>query len=131
MIGRKYTTLLKFISEKDKRPYTEFIDEVYEKGVMLGMPNSIALIRKDKEAIPVANLAAPLKNKLHSTMVNSHEELWDRVWLEDNQSTSNNNQKNLAKIRAKAILIKKVQIISAYTILLLPTVVTQIFLFRK
>lgn len=53
--------------------------------------------------------AAPLKNKLHSTMVNSHEELWDRVWLENSQSTSPDNQKSLAKIRAKAILIKQKQ----------------------
>lgn len=53
--------------------------------------------------------AAPLKNKLHSTMVNSHEELWDRVWLENPKSNPENNQKNLAKIRAKAILIKQKQ----------------------
>jgi hypothetical protein len=53
--------------------------------------------------------AAPLKNKLHSTMVNSHEELWDRVWLENPKTTNPNNQKSLAKIRAKAILIKQKQ----------------------
>ena len=32
--------------------------------------------------------AAPLKNKLHSTVVNSHEELWDRVGLENNSTSS-------------------------------------------
>ncbi len=53
--------------------------------------------------------AAPLKNKLHSTMVNSHEELWDRVWLENPKTTNPNNQKSLAKMRAKAILIKQNQ----------------------
>jgi hypothetical protein len=53
--------------------------------------------------------AAPLKNNLHSTMVNSHEELWDRVWLENPKNTTENNQKSLAKIRAKAILIKQKQ----------------------
>ena len=53
--------------------------------------------------------AAPLKNKLHSTVVNSHEELWDRVGLGREQRTSSYNQKSLAKIRAKAILIKQKQ----------------------
>ncbi|HAF27792.1 MAG TPA: hypothetical protein DCG75_01980 [Bacteroidales bacterium] len=53
--------------------------------------------------------AAPLKNKLHSTMVNSHEELWERVWLENPKSNNQNNQISLAKIRAKAILIKQKQ----------------------
>jgi hypothetical protein len=53
--------------------------------------------------------AAPLKNKLHSTMVNSHEELWDRVWLENPKTTTPDNKISLAKIRAKAILIKQKQ----------------------
>jgi hypothetical protein len=54
--------------------------------------------------------AAPLKNKLHSTVVNSHEELWDRVGLDTKQSTSNHNHKNLMKVRAKAILIMQKQL---------------------
>ncbi|WP_430933286.1 hypothetical protein [Saccharicrinis sp. 156] len=53
--------------------------------------------------------AAPLKNKLHSTMVNSHEELWDRVWLENPQNNTNNKQLSLVKLRAKAILLKQKQ----------------------
>ncbi|RCW28776.1 hypothetical protein [Marinilabilia salmonicolor] len=48
--------------------------------------------------------AAPLKNKLHSTMVNSHEELWERVGL------GITNNKGQLKLRAKAILIKQKQI---------------------
>lgn len=51
--------------------------------------------------------AAPLKNKLLSTVVNSHDELWDRVGL-DNQS-SLRNKKSLFVIRAKAILLKQKQ----------------------
>ncbi len=42
-------------------------------------------------------------------MVNSHEELWERVWLENPKSNNQNNQISLAKIRAKAILIKQKQ----------------------
>ena len=53
--------------------------------------------------------AAPLKNKLHSTMVNSHEELWDRVWLEPEQSNSDKRELSLLKLRAKAIQIKQKQ----------------------
>lgn len=52
--------------------------------------------------------AAPLKNKLHSTMVNTHEELWDRIGLDKPKISS--NDMNIAKLRAKAILIKQKQI---------------------
>jgi hypothetical protein len=52
--------------------------------------------------------AAPLKNKLHSTMVSTHEELWERVGL-DKQNMQSNTM-TIAKVRAKAILIKQKQI---------------------
>jgi hypothetical protein len=52
--------------------------------------------------------AAPLKNRLHSTVVNSHEELWDRVGLDKSRTPS--NAKNIVKLRAQAILIKQKQI---------------------
>lgn len=48
--------------------------------------------------------AAPLKNKLHSTVVDTHEELWERVGLDIT------NNKSQLKLRAKAILIKQKQI---------------------
>jgi len=51
--------------------------------------------------------AAPLKNKLHSTMVSSHEELWDRVGLESSSIKSNIQ---IIKLRAKAIAIKQKQL---------------------
>ncbi|MBS2101243.1 hypothetical protein, partial [Carboxylicivirga linearis] len=60
--------------------------------------------------------AAPLKNKLHSTVVNTHEELWDRVGL--GSITSPNPQTKdvkVIKLRAKAILIKQKQISSVNT----------------
>jgi hypothetical protein len=53
--------------------------------------------------------AAPLKNKLHSTVVNSHEELWDRVGLQQEPSKLMNQNKSIIKLRAKAILIKQKQ----------------------
>ncbi len=54
--------------------------------------------------------AAPLKNKLHSTIVDSHEELWDRVWLE-NPKNADNRKVDLLKLRAKAIQIQQKQFI--------------------
>ena len=53
--------------------------------------------------------AAPLKNTLHSTVVNSHEELWDRVWLEPPASSLKQLNQAIATLRAKAILIKQQQ----------------------
>lgn len=53
--------------------------------------------------------AAPLKNKLHATAVNSHEELWDRVWLEPEQVSNDKRELSLIKLRAKAILLKQKQ----------------------
>ena len=55
--------------------------------------------------------AAPLKNKLHSTVVNTHEELWDRVGL-GNSTTPKPQTKDvkIIKLRAKAILIKQKQL---------------------
>jgi hypothetical protein len=53
--------------------------------------------------------AAPLKNRLLSTVVSNHDELWDRVGLSRGYSSSARNPKSIAKIRAKAILIKQKQ----------------------
>ena len=51
--------------------------------------------------------AAPLRNSIHSTVVNSHEELWNRVSLDAQNGMV--NKKNLAIIKAKAILLKQKQ----------------------
>lgn len=53
--------------------------------------------------------AAPLKNKLHSSIVDTHEELWDRVWLEPDPKLVQNPSKAAAKLKAKAIIIKQKQ----------------------
>jgi hypothetical protein len=54
--------------------------------------------------------AAPLKNKLHSTVVNNHEELWDRVWLEPQKTSNDTHKLTLLKLQAKAISIKQKQL---------------------
>ncbi|MCU4176461.1 hypothetical protein [Carboxylicivirga sp. N1Y90] len=54
--------------------------------------------------------AAPLKNNLHSSVVSTHEELWDRVWLEPEHKSGETQTKNLLKLIAKAIQIKQKQL---------------------
>jgi hypothetical protein len=68
--------------------------------------NTRLILIDGAKAIPKG--AAPLKNKLHSTVVNTHEELWDRVGLEDAKPKT--NQVKVIKLRAKAILIKQKQL---------------------
>ncbi len=53
--------------------------------------------------------AAPLKNKLHSTVVNNHKELWDRVQLDPSTKELKRINQTAANLRAKAILIKQKQ----------------------
>ncbi|MCU4165723.1 hypothetical protein [Carboxylicivirga caseinilyticus] len=60
--------------------------------------------------------AAPLKNILHSTVVNTHEELWDRVGLGNSRSPKPQTKDvKVIKLRAKAILIKQKQLPSMNT----------------
>jgi hypothetical protein len=55
--------------------------------------------------------AAPLKNKLHSTVVKTHEELWERVGLGNSTSPKPQTKDvKVIKLRAKAILIKQKQL---------------------
>jgi len=51
--------------------------------------------------------AAPLKSKLHSSVVNSNEELWERVDFGNKKPIP--NKVKVIKLRAKAILIKQKQ----------------------
>jgi hypothetical protein len=70
--------------------------------------NTRLILINGAKAVPEG--AAPLKNNLHSTVVNSHEELWDRVGLENStDSKPQNKDVKVVKLRAKAILIKQKQ----------------------
>ncbi len=57
--------------------------------------------------------ASPLKNKLHSTVVNTHEELWERVGLERSKfkAESSKDKDNLLiqELEAEAIIIIQLQ----------------------
>ncbi|MDA3906980.1 MAG: hypothetical protein PF484_12990 [Bacteroidales bacterium] len=71
--------------------------------------NTRLILIDGAKAVPEG--AAPLKNKLHSMVVNSHEELWDRVGLGKYKSPQpKSNDVKVIKLRAKAILIKQKQL---------------------
>ncbi|WP_068475503.1 SAM-dependent methyltransferase [Saccharicrinis aurantiacus] len=54
--------------------------------------------------------AAPLKNELHNTIVNSHEELWERVKLQKSPQASKTTKNSVVLIKTKAIRIKQKQL---------------------
>lgn len=64
LVGKEYTSRLKFILEKDKELNTKFIDDVYKTGVVEEMTNHTLLVRKNKKTIPITNTAAPLKDRV-------------------------------------------------------------------
>lgn len=71
--------------------------------------NTRLILINGAKAVPEG--AAPLKNKLHNTCVNTHEELWDRVGLGNNtDSKAKSKDVKIIKLRAKAILIKQKQL---------------------
>lgn len=61
-IGEKYDKILKFVFEENKKPNNQFIKEVFRTGKIQDMGRHTLLITKDKQEIPVADSAAPLKN---------------------------------------------------------------------
>jgi len=62
-VGKSLTDTLNFVYEKDGKPNTAFIDTAITEGVAGEMANHTVLIIKDGKKIPVADSAAPLKDK--------------------------------------------------------------------
>jgi len=62
-VGQRYDTILKFVSEEDEKINHRFIREAMTTGTAQEMSNPTVLIRKDGKRIPVADSAAPLKDK--------------------------------------------------------------------
>lgn len=69
--------------------------------------NTRLILINGTKSIP--NKAAPLKNKLHSSVINTHQELWDRLFSTKKNQHDNKNV-NSIKLKAKAILIKQKQL---------------------
>jgi len=62
-LGKRYDKILRFVNEKDGKSDDEFIRRVMTTGTIKEMPRYTTLIRKDGKKIPVADSAAPVKDK--------------------------------------------------------------------
>jgi len=63
VIGKRYNQVLKFIYEKNEKAASEFITKAITSGEISEISNHALLIKKDGNKIPVADSAAPIKNK--------------------------------------------------------------------
>ena len=63
LIGKVYNKNLKFIFEKDKKENREFMDKALSTGSIQEMSNHTMIVKKDGSEVPVADSAAPLKDK--------------------------------------------------------------------
>lgn len=62
-IGKKFDEVLKFVDEKEEKNKHGFINKPMETGEIQEMGKDTVLITKDGQRIPVADSAAPLKDK--------------------------------------------------------------------
>jgi PAS domain S-box-containing protein len=62
-LGKNYGEILKFVDEKSGIINDKFIKKAMNTGKTVEMSNNTVLIRKDDTKVPVADSAAPLKNK--------------------------------------------------------------------
>ncbi len=60
LIGQPYYEVLRFV-DKFGKPFTKFIDDVYERGLVSSLGNDVSLVKKDGEVIAVSDSAAPIK----------------------------------------------------------------------
>lgn len=62
-LNNRYDKILKFIDEKTNKANDVFIKKSITSGQITSMANHTVLVRKDKTRVPVADSAAPLKDK--------------------------------------------------------------------
>lgn len=63
VLGKKYDKVLRFVLEKDEKVNDKFIREAMASGEIKKMSNHTILIRKDGMKVPVADSAAPIKDR--------------------------------------------------------------------
>jgi len=63
VIGKRYDAILKFVFEKDEKINDEFVRRAIGSGSVKQMSNHTVIIRKDGQRVPVADSAAPIKDK--------------------------------------------------------------------
>ncbi len=62
-LGKKYDEILKFVCEDGGKANNRFVDDCMTKGKITEMANHTLLVEKDGKKIPVADSAAPVKNR--------------------------------------------------------------------
>lgn len=62
VIGKQYSTFLKFVDEVSKKSNNEFIERAINEGVVTEMPYGTMLAKDDGSLVPVADSAAPIKD---------------------------------------------------------------------
>ncbi|MCA9385068.1 PAS domain S-box protein [Candidatus Dojkabacteria bacterium] len=60
LIGKKYSKHLRFLHEKDDTDASSFIEEVFELGNVISMPEDTVLVRKDGTKLAVNDSASPV-----------------------------------------------------------------------
>lgn len=63
VMGQVYTSIMRFMSEKDGATQDNFVRQAMEKGITGSMAKDTVLIRKDGSKLSVADSVAPLKNE--------------------------------------------------------------------
>ncbi len=62
-MGKQYNTIFKFADETTLKPKDDFVKKTISTGEIQEMPSHTVLLKANKTHIPVADSAAPLKNK--------------------------------------------------------------------
>ena len=62
-MGKKYDKILNFVFEDDNKVNDAFLKQAMKTGMIKEMANHTVLVRKDGKKVPVADSAAPLKDK--------------------------------------------------------------------
>lgn len=63
VLGKKYSDVLQFISEKTGEINDSFVREAFSTGLVQKMTNHTVLVKKDETRVAVADSCAPLKDK--------------------------------------------------------------------
>lgn len=62
LIEKNYGEKFKFVFEKDHTENTEFVDRVYDEGIISAMDKPTLLVRSDHSELAIGDSASPIKN---------------------------------------------------------------------
>jgi PAS domain S-box-containing protein len=113
--GRPLEDVFAIVSEKDHKPVENPVTRVIREGIVLGMANHTALIARDGTERPIADSAAPIKDRGNEivgvvlvfrdvTEASRHEEERDRLLAAEQSARTEAESANQAKDRFLAML---------------------------